>query len=276
MSRPSTPKRRRSNRSSGVFNILSQSPKVHYPVDPDNLPLETQTNTERFEKLSDSMEELEANMSGLQQIHESLSSEFNESFASFLYGLSMTMWCVHFPGRPSRDQWEKVRLIEGLDDRIDELRRKLKVSKDENDRLRKKLTASTVSQPSATSGNPSILNTRQLTTHIGSQTNASSSVPKSRKLPSSEDDTNLTNESFVANPSTRVSKIPVRRGGMTADNNKSTRIGGPNLNQPPRYMRGLFEGTNNTTRNSRRIGSGPGSLRTRDDGSQRRQRPPFR
>ncbi|CAH2350918.1 DASH complex subunit Dam1p [[Candida] railenensis] len=225
MSRPTTPKRRRSHRSSGVFNILSQSPKIHYPIDPENLPLESQTNTEKFEKLSDSMEELEMNMTGLQQIHESLCGEFNESFAGFLYGLSMTMWCVHFPGKPSRDQWEKVKLIEGLDERIDELKRKLKVSKEENENLKKRL------------------NTRP---------NASSA--RSKRATFAEDDTN---ESFVLNPSTsssKVSKIPVR--GDRRDNAASGKVGlnaavGPNLNQPPRYMRGLFDSTNTRTQRSR-------------------------
>ena len=177
--------------------MLSQSPKIHYPVDPENLPLESTTNLERLEKLSDCMEELEMNMRGLQNIHESLTLEFNESFASFLYGLLMTMWCVHFPGRPSKDQWEKVRLIEGLDDRIAELKLKLRVLAQENEKLKKKLQEKTTSV-------------------------------RWKKQPEYEHD--------------RVSKIPTRRG----------RSDMPNLDQPPRYMRGILEG------------------------SKKRERPPFR
>ncbi len=49
-----------------------------------------------FVELSDSMADLEANFMHLQLMHESL-SRFNESFASFLYGLNMNAFCVDFP-----------------------------------------------------------------------------------------------------------------------------------------------------------------------------------
>lgn len=49
-----------------------------------------------FAELSDSMADLEANFMHLQLMHESL-SRFNESFASFLYGLNMNAFCVDFP-----------------------------------------------------------------------------------------------------------------------------------------------------------------------------------
>lgn len=42
------------------------------------------------------MADLEANFMHLQLMHESL-SRFNESFASFLYGLNMNAFCVDFP-----------------------------------------------------------------------------------------------------------------------------------------------------------------------------------
>lgn len=48
-----------------------------------------------FAELSDSMADLEANFMHLQLMHESL-SRFNESFASFLYGLNMNAFCVDF------------------------------------------------------------------------------------------------------------------------------------------------------------------------------------
>lgn len=47
-------------------------------------------------ELSDSMADLEANFMHLQLMYESL-SRFNESFASFLYGLNMNAFCVDFP-----------------------------------------------------------------------------------------------------------------------------------------------------------------------------------
>ena len=49
-----------------------------------------------FAELSDSMADLEANFMHLQLMHESL-SRFNESFASFLYGMNMNAFCVDFP-----------------------------------------------------------------------------------------------------------------------------------------------------------------------------------
>ena len=50
--------------------------------------------------------DIDLHMHDLCHIHDHISNQFNESFASFLYGLSMTMWCVDFPGCPSREQWE--------------------------------------------------------------------------------------------------------------------------------------------------------------------------
>ena len=49
-----------------------------------------------FAELADSMADLEANFMHLQLMHESL-SRFNESFASFLYGMNMNAFCVDFP-----------------------------------------------------------------------------------------------------------------------------------------------------------------------------------
>lgn len=68
-----------------------------------------------FAELSDSMADLEANFMHLQLMHESL-SRFNESFASFLYGLNMNAFCVDFPevrtykGRKSRQLLRQARL----------------------------------------------------------------------------------------------------------------------------------------------------------------------
>lgn len=229
MSRPSTPKRRRLHRSLGVFTILAQLPKVHYPVDPDNLPLESVANTDKFEKLSDAMEELEANMRGLQRIHESLLLGFNELFASFLYGLLMTMWCVHLPGRPLKDQWEKVKLIEGLDERIEELKAKLAVSRAENGRLRTRLRAA----PTA--------------------------------VASSDD----TAESFVLHPRSKIPPPrtrPLRAASPASATTASADA--PNLNQPPRYMRGLFDAPARApARAGARAAPRPRAARTR---------PPFR
>ena len=87
-SRPSTPLRpssRTSLRESQSFTPNSGS---------SAFPLESLEPA--FAELSDSMADLEANFMHLQLMHESL-SRFNESFASFLYGMNMNAFCVDFP-----------------------------------------------------------------------------------------------------------------------------------------------------------------------------------
>lgn len=87
-SRPATPLRpgsRTSFRDSQGFSAGGSSSE--FPLD----ALEP-----GLAELSDSMADLEANFMHLQLMHESL-SRFNESFASFLYGLNMNAFCVDFP-----------------------------------------------------------------------------------------------------------------------------------------------------------------------------------
>lgn len=88
LSRPSTPLRpssRTSLRDSQTFTPTSGT---------SAFPLESLEPA--FAELSDSMADLEANFMHLQLMHESL-SRFNESFASFLYGMNMNAFCVDFP-----------------------------------------------------------------------------------------------------------------------------------------------------------------------------------
>lgn len=87
-SRPTTPLRpssRTSLRDSQGYSATGAS---------SSFPLELLEPA--FAELSDSMADLEANFMHLQLMHESL-SRFNESFASFLYGLNMNAFCVDFP-----------------------------------------------------------------------------------------------------------------------------------------------------------------------------------
>ena len=87
-SRPSTPLRsssRTSLRDSRTFTPETGS---------STSPLESLEPA--FAELADSMADLEANFMHLQLMHESL-SRFNESFASFLYGMNMNAFCVDFP-----------------------------------------------------------------------------------------------------------------------------------------------------------------------------------
>ena len=87
-SRPSTPLRpgsRTSLRDSQTFTPKSGT-----------APFPLESLEPAFAELSDSMADLEANLMHLQLMHESL-SRFNESFASFLYGMNMNAFCVDFP-----------------------------------------------------------------------------------------------------------------------------------------------------------------------------------
>lgn len=228
-SKPGTPltytKGSHLRRSSGVYKILPQSPKVHYPIDPDNLPLESEANREKFELLLEQIHNMESYMVDLRHIQEAISHGFNEPFASFMYGMSITMWCNNFPNCPSRDQWEKVKDSEGVDNRLQELQDKVRAKRQENEALKQKLNAPTTSS---------------------SQTRVEQQKPirvRNTRLikPPSSDDTYNTNDSFVDNP--RASRIPQPRTVAPSSRNK-----GPNLNQAPRYLRGLFESTNRVAR----------------------------
>lgn len=99
-SRPSTPLRpssRTSLRDSQTF-----TPKTGSSA----FPFESLEPA--FAELSDSMADLEANFMHLQLMHESL-SRFNESFASFLYGMNMNAFCVDFPEAPIPDSFKRAK-----------------------------------------------------------------------------------------------------------------------------------------------------------------------
>ncbi|KAK4696006.1 DASH complex subunit DAM1, partial [Lecanoromycetidae sp. Uapishka_2] len=99
-SRPSTPLRpssRTSLRDSQTFTPKNGS---------SAFPLESLEPA--FAELSDSMADLEVNFMHLQLMHESL-SRFNESFASFLYGMNMNAFCVDFPEAPIPESFKRAR-----------------------------------------------------------------------------------------------------------------------------------------------------------------------
>ncbi|KAF3490581.1 uncharacterized protein GIQ15_00098 [Arthroderma uncinatum] len=62
----------------------------------------------QFAELADSMADLEENFVHLQLMHESL-ARFNESFASFLYGLNMNAFCVDFPETPIPESFTRFK-----------------------------------------------------------------------------------------------------------------------------------------------------------------------
>lgn len=233
MSKPTTPHRllsggrsRHHHRSSGVYALLPQSPKIHYPIDPESLPLDSAANTENFELLSDAVQDLELHMKHLQHIHESISQGFNESFASFLYGLSITMWCVDFQSTPSKDLEQELQVSKHLDDNIQSLETRIEEARKRNVALRikldnKKRQKPTVLRPKAV-GNKRRLDDMTKDTSYGIK----SRIPiKSR--------TNQSNY-LSRNPVPQITSIPRPSRVPTGPSF------GPNLNQPPRYLDGLF------------------------------------
>ncbi|OAL62888.1 hypothetical protein A7C99_5272 [Trichophyton rubrum] len=66
------------------------------------------------------MADLEENFVHLQLMHESL-SRFNESFASFLYGLNMNAFCVDFPETPIPESFTRFKQREKAREKENEL-----------------------------------------------------------------------------------------------------------------------------------------------------------
>lgn len=85
-SRPTTPLRRIER---GSLSALSQSRSGAE----DAFPLDSLDVA--FAELSDSFSDLAANMQQLVELGQGI-SRFNESFASFLYGLNVNAFCVDF------------------------------------------------------------------------------------------------------------------------------------------------------------------------------------
>lgn len=290
-SKPTTPRtyhkseRRHLRRSSGLYKILPQSPKVHYPVDPDQLPLETENNLEKIEDLFDQVDQMERHMYDLRVIQDAISNGFNEPFASFLYGMNITMWCNNFPSRPSKEQWDKLKEVEGLDSRIEDLKLKVSLQRSENEKLKAKLkTPSSVKPP------PRVEASGFAQPKPPARSNLSKAkLPSTRYTPAQQqntvaysDDTDHSTESFIVNP--RVSRIPQPGGrssrplvGTSGTRESSSSIygeKGPNLNQPPRYMRGLFD-SSNTVRPSDRP-KRTSAVSSRGRVNKLANRPPFR
>jgi DASH complex subunit DAM1 len=91
-SRPSTPRPRtplRPPSRSSFRGSFSNSAHLDSATPLDALE-------KQFAELADSMADLEANMTYLSIMHESL-ARFGESFGAFLYGLNMNAFCVDFP-----------------------------------------------------------------------------------------------------------------------------------------------------------------------------------
>lgn len=242
-SRPTTPSHRRrdsnrkSHRSSGLHLILPPSPNVPYPITETSPPLESDRNIERLENLADSIGQLKNNMIELSKIHEALNSGFNEPFAGFLYGSFLTMFCNSFPGCPTYEQFEGILTARENELKIKDLQKRISDAKQENVRLQREV-AKTRPQRSTAASSGELARTPYSRARLPRSSIRSGlyPTPTRKRVTVAADDT-TTSESFVDTPSNKAgasSKIPQRllQSGT-----------GPNLNQPPRYMRGLFDKT---------------------------------
>ncbi|RCK63820.1 DASH complex subunit DAM1 [Candida viswanathii] len=282
-SKPTTPRRdrrqthgnrRHLHRSSGI-HLPSLSPKVqHYPIDADNLPMDSAEITEKFSAIAQSLEALDSNMHDLNRIHDNLSNQFNESFASFLYGLSMTMWCVDFPGCPSRVEWENLMAKREQKERIKRLKKRVEDAETLNHRLKEslaeklKLKLKPKPQPAVAAAvtNPRVIRpARNVSFKPSLNESTISSITSDRRPVATR-----------IRQSQQASRIPqpgrVSKPQQYLTSNSRT---GPNLNQPPRYMRGLFDGSNiSNTANYGRVKKP--TLTTTNTNYSLTNRPPFR
>ncbi|RCK63290.1 DASH complex subunit DAM1 [Candida viswanathii] len=286
-SKPTTPRRERRqthgnrrhlHRSSGI-HLPSLSPKVqHYPIDADNLPMDSAEITEKFSDIAKSLETLDSNMHDLNRIHDNLSNQFNESFASFLYGLSMTMWCVDFPGCPSRVEWENLMAKREQKERIKRLKKRVEDAETLNHRLKESLAeklklkpkpqpvAAAAAAAAAAVTNPRVMRPARNVSFKPSLNESSISSITSDRRPMGTRIRQGEQASRIPQPG-RVSKPQ-----LYLTSNSRT---GPNLNQPPRYMRGLFDGSNiSNTANYERVKKP--TLTTAKTNDSLANRPPFR
>lgn len=237
---PETPlrdsKRRRLNRSSNVFNAFSHSPRPQYSR--DVLPLLTPENLERLQAMGQGVKQLEENISDLSKIHDALNNGFNESFAGFLYGLLLNMFCSNYPACPSKESFEASKHSKGAISHINSLEERIHIAKLRRSELQEEVAHKTqqLSAVQARKAN-SQSHTRRMIAPPAPRSKSifghSNLAPRPKKVVVARDDTFSTNDSFIETPQSGVTRPRIGR-----DNNAGK---SPNLNQAPRYMRGLFE-----------------------------------
>lgn len=236
--------RRKLHRSSGIFNLLPQSPQVHYPE--DSLPLESEENVERLEAMAEAVGQLETNMTNLADMHTAVNQRFNEPFAAFLYGLLMTMFCNNFPGCPTQAAFESIDKVQRAQDRVRDLQKQISAARATNKALQEEVAAKTLEHKTMALRNEAFARktpVRRPRVPLGA---SSVSANRQRKVQVAQDDTFSTTDSFIETPAGQPRKPPLPRAARGPVDSSNLRLGGggPNLNQPPRYMRGLFDKTN--------------------------------
>lgn len=114
MSRSTTP----SYRSSLAPELRSAQT---YPVDPECTPLESSTLLPLLSALADKMSSFASDMDYLANVETPLVQRLNSSLGAFLYSLNITTWCTDVPGVPSKEEWDRIRKLHMVDERIREL-----------------------------------------------------------------------------------------------------------------------------------------------------------
>ncbi|KAM9929625.1 hypothetical protein OXX80_009620 [Metschnikowia pulcherrima] len=255
-SRPQTPSarsrdsRRKSLRSSGLFRAIGPiepSPKKHYPR--EILPLESPEFKIRLEAMGEAFGALNRNTHGLSLMHNAV-TDFNESFASFLYGLLLTMFCNNFPGCPTREQYEAMEEQQHSEERIGELERRLAAAKSRNAQLRAEI-AHRAPETRPRSHLNELFSQRPAARQRPPVPLAFTPSQAQKRVTVARDDSYSTTDTFIEAPGA-TRGVP----SLAANAQSGTGTAGsahPNLNQPPRYMRGLFEisGASNTRRAGR-------------------------
>lgn len=229
---PRDPKRRRLNRSSNVFNAFSHSPRPQYSR--DVLPLLTPGNLEKLQAMAQGVKQLEENMADLAKIHDALNNRFNEPFAGFLYGLLLNMFCSNYPACPTKESYQASQQSKGALSQISSLEERIQLAKLRRSQLQQEVAHKTQQLSLLRAKKPS--QTRKMIAPPPSRNKsifgASSIATKPKKVVVARDDTFSTNDSFIEAPQSGFARPRI------GDNNAGK---SPNLNQAPRYMRGLFE-----------------------------------
>ncbi|RLV89711.1 DASH complex subunit DAM1 [Spathaspora sp. JA1] len=224
-SNPVTPQaqinRRRSNRSSSGAPLSTSSPAL-IPIDANNLPFESPAMLAKFARLADSIEELDCHEDQMEKIHKYIANDFNEGLSGLLHGLSISMWCVGFQGGPTTTSINKFQQRKQRDIRIKQLEDRLKNSQRLNSSLKSKLQELKPKQP--VSKPPPAPRNISNTSRVRPKQTTRTQITRTRP------ETVSWNESSIHEPPKRAPQ--------------ETTTGRPNLNQPPRYLQGLFEQTN--------------------------------
>lgn len=236
--------RKPTTRSSEAY-LLPKSPKmVHYPNNEDTLPFESPDNMYRLEQLADGMDQLETTIGQLAKVHTLINDHLNESIASLIHGLTISMWCVDYPGVPNKLQIEAMRNHQKAISETRKIESQITLAQKENQLLREKLQQLKQRQnglrnlrrgnriPGQNSRVPAVVERltrmappirkpiliKQIKTH-----KPTSEAIKSKTL----------QERNTPNNKSRIPKPTLTKNREWGNN--------PNLNQPPRYLKGLFD-----------------------------------